>query len=288
MIEEVLVFGAIQGAVYALLAIGFSLVYGVGGVLNLAHGAFYLIASYTLLWLYPYVGLPMGMVSALVIVTLIGVLAYLLLIKPLQYSAIGVVIVTFALAFFLEQLVKVVELARRGLVVYQSLPGLVSGSAEFLGVTFSAQLVVAFLGSVILVTLVTLFIGRAKIGKSIRAVSQDREAAMLMGINADRIVMLTIALSAFLAGAAAVLYVPAATLIPYMGWSVLLSAFAVVILGGMGSVPGSILGAFVIAYARNICNYFIDPAFAELVPLVIIIVVLIVRPRGLLGKKEVS
>jgi branched-chain amino acid transport system permease protein len=135
---------------------------------------------------------------------------------------------------------------------------------------------------------VTIFISKAKIGKSIRAVAQDREAAMLMGINADRILMLTVALSAFLVGVAAVLYVPASTLIPYMGWSTLLISFSVVILGGMGSVPGSILGAFVIAYARNFCTFFIDPAFAELVPLIIILAVLTIRPRGLLGKKEAA
>jgi branched-chain amino acid transport system permease protein len=283
-----LIYGAVQGAIYALLAIGFSLVYGVGGILNLAHGAFYLIAAYLVLWFIPFLGVPGSMLFSLLLVTLIGALSYLGLIKPLQKSHVGVVIITFGLAFFMEQFVRVAELARRGLVVYQTIPGLAGGSVTLLGVTFPAQFIVAFLGSLLLVSFVTIFISKAKIGKSIRAVAQDREAAMLMGINADRILMLTVALSAFLVGVAAVLYVPASTLIPYMGWSTLLISFSVVILGGMGSVPGSILGAFVIAYARNFCTFFIDPAFAELVPLIIILAVLTIRPRGLLGKKEAA
>jgi branched-chain amino acid transport system permease protein len=285
---DVIVFGAIQGAVYALIAIGFCLVYGVGGILNLAHGAFYLIAAYSALWLIPYIGMPLNLVVAVAIATLVGALSFVLLIKPLQHSHIGVVIVTFGLAFFMEELVKIIELGRRGVVTPVYLSEQIPGAVDFFGVRFPAQLLVAFFGSILLVSLVTIFISKAKIGKSIRAVSQDREAAMLMGINADRILLLTVTLSGFLAGSAAVLYQSGNTMFPVMGWSTLLSAFAVVILGGMGSVPGSVLGAFVIAYARNFCTYFIDPAFAELVPLFVILIVLVLRPQGLLGKKEVK
>lgn len=287
MIEQMLIYGAVQGAVFALLAIGFSLVYGVGGILNLAHGAFYLIAAYLVLWFIPFFGVPGSMLVSLLLVTLIGALAYLALIKPLQKTLVGAVIITFGLAFFMQYFVRVAEVARTGLVTYQTVPGLASGTVTLLGVTFPTQFVVAFFGSMLLVSFVTLFISKAKIGKSIRAVAQDREAAMLMGINADRILMLTVALSAFLAGVAAVLYVPAAVLSPDMGWTTLLTAFSVVVLGGMGSVPGSVLGAFVISYTGNFCTFVLDqPAFGALVPLIVILVVLVVRPRGLLGKKE--
>lgn len=287
MIAEIIVFGAIQGAVYALIAIGFSLVYGVGGILNLAHGAFYLIAAYSALWLIPYVGLPLGFVLAVAITTLLGAAAYLLLIKPMQKSHIGVVILTFALAFLMEQFVRIFEVARTGVSTPVYLTEMVSGSITFLGVIIQTQLILAFFGSIILVLLVTLFINKARIGKSIRAVSQDREAATLMGINANRILMLTVVLSAFLAAFASVLYTSGSATFSYMGWSTLLIAFAVVVLGGMGSIPGSVLGAFVIAYARNICTYLIDPSLAELVPLVVILLVLVIRPQGLLGKKEI-
>jgi branched-chain amino acid transport system permease protein len=282
-----LIYGAVQGAIFALLAIGFSLVYGVGGILNLAHGAFYLIAAYSVLWLIPVFGAPGSMLVSLLLVTAIGALTYLALIKPLQKTLVGAVIITFGLAFFMQYLVRVAEVVRTGMVTYQTIPVIATGSVTLLGVTFPAQFVVAFFGSLLLVSFVTLFISKAKIGKSIRAVAQDREAAMLMGINADRILMLTVALSAFLAGVAAVLYVPAATLDPDMGWSTLLTAFSVVVLGGMGSVPGSVLGAFLISYAGNFCTFVLDqPSFATLLPLFVILVVLVIRPRGLLGKKE--
>jgi len=287
LIAEVIIFGAIQGAVYALIAMGFSLVYGVGGVLNLAHGALYMIAAYAALWLIPLLPLPFAFIVAVAVTTILGALAYPLLIKPVQRSHIGVVIVTFALAFLIEQFVKILQIARTGIDTPVYLTEMIGGSVNFLGVTFPAQLVVAFVGSILLVTFVTLFISKARIGKSIRAVSQDREAALLMGINADRILLLTVTLSAFLTAVASVLYTSGNPVFSWMGWSILLNAFAVVVLGGMGSVTGSVLGAFVIAYARNFCTYFISPSLAELVPLVVILIVLVLRPQGLLGKKEI-
>lgn len=280
--------GAVQGAVFALLAIGFSLVYGVGGILNLAHGAFYLIASYALFWFYPIVGVYGGIVVALTLTTLTGAAAYLLLVKPLQRTQIGVVIVTFGLAFFMEQLVRVIDLASSGSVQTHSVIGLVSGGIDVLGVRFDAELFVAFFGSLLIVSVVAIFIRRSKIGKSIRAVSQDRESAMLMGIDADKILMLTFTLSALLAGLAAILYIPASALVSDVGWTVLLNAFAIVVLGGMGSIEGSILGAFIISYASNIVQYSGYATLVAFVPLVVILVVLVLRPRGLLGKKEVS
>jgi len=284
---EILIFGTVQGAVYALLALGFSLVYGVGGVLNLAHGAFYLMAGYIIFWVLPYIGYPFGIILALIVVVLIGALAYLLLIKPLQKTHIGVIIATFALAFFFEQFIKVFGDAK-----FHTLPALISGSIDFLGVTFPTQLVLTIVGSLIIVSLITIFINKSKLGKSIRAVSQDREAAMLMGINANRILMYTIMISALLAGLAAFLYVPADYIAPHLGWSILINSFAVVVLGGMGSLPGSIIGSFIIGYVTNFTSFIIDPLLggtvSALIPIIVILVVLVIRPQGILGKKEID
>ena len=166
---------------------------------------------------------------------------------------------------------------------------------EFLGVTFPAQFIAALIGSSIIVVMVYLFINKSKMGKSIRAVSQDREAAKLMGINVDRILMITLMISALLAGFAAVLYAPANYIAPHIGWTFLLSAFAVTVFGGMGSILGSIIGAYIMAYASNLGRYFInlffDPlgyAFSVILPFVVILVMLVVRPQGLLGKKEIK
>ena len=290
-IEEILIYGAVQGSVYALLALGFSLVYGVGGILNLAHGAYYLIATYAFYWtwliLAPVIGgingFFIGMVIGLIVATLVGIVSYLLLIKPLKEHEINVLMGTFAIGFFCEQLVIALYDPKT-----HSIPTIFNQYINILGKQIQVHWIIIIVASLIIVTLVTIFINKSKLGKSIRAVSQDPEAAMLMGINADRILMYTVTISAFLAGVAAVLYVPVDLIAPYKGWPILTGAIAVVILGGMGSLKGSVVGAYIIGYARIATNYIIDPVYSSLVPILVIIIILVIRPRGLFGKKEVN
>jgi branched-chain amino acid transport system permease protein len=271
----------VQGALLALLALGFSLVYGVGGILNLAHGAFYVITAYMIYWTIPFVGFWMAAVIGLATVVGIGAFTYLGLMKPLQESHIGIVLVTFALAFFFEQFVKFVGDPKTHFIV-----PFVPGTATFLGVSFPAQFIALIAGSLILVTSVTIFINKSTIGKSIRAVSQDFEAAKLVGINTDMVLMTSVMISALLVGFAAVLYAPGNFIAPRIGWRYLLLAFSVTIFGGMGSIPGSIVGAFVMGYATSLTDFLISPTFSVIIPIVVILVMLLVRPQGLLGKKE--
>lgn len=281
MIEEILIFGTVQGALLALLALGFSLVYGVGGILNLAHGAFFLITAYMIYWTIPFVGFWIAVVIGLATVVGIGAFTYLGLMKPLQESHIGIVLVTFALAFFFEQFVKFVGDPKTHYIV-----PFVPGTVTFLGISFPAQFIALIAGSLILVTSVTIFINKSTIGKSIRAVSQDFEAAKLVGINTDMVLMTTVMISALLVGFAAVLYAPGNFIAPRIGWRYLLLAFSVTIFGGMGSIPGSIVGAFVMGYATSLTDFLISPTFSVIIPIVVILVMLLVRPQGLLGKKE--
>jgi branched-chain amino acid transport system permease protein len=281
LIEEILIFGTVQGALLALLALGFSLVYGVGGLLNLAHGAFFLITAYVIYWTIPLFGFWIAAAIGLVVVVGVAAVTYLGLMKPIQESHIGVVLMTFALAFFFEQFVKFVGDPRTHYIIPP-----VPGTVEFLGVNFPAQLLALVIGSVILVTLVTLFINKSKIGKSIRAVSQDVEAAQLVGINTDMVLMTSVMISALLVGFAAVLYAPGNFIAPRIGWGYLMLAFAVTIFGGMGSIPGSIIGAFIMGYATSFTDFVISPTFSQIIPIVVILVMLLVRPQGLLGKKE--
>ncbi len=272
-----------QGALLALLALGFSLVYGVGGLLNLAHGAFFLITAYIIYWTIPLFGFWIAAIIGLASVVGIGAVTYLGLMKPLQESHIGVVLVTFAMAFFFEQFVKFVGDPKTHYIV-----PFVPGTVTLLGITFPAQLLALIFGSIILVTLVTVFINKSTIGKSIRAVSQDIDAAKLVGINTDMVMMTSVMISALLVGFAAILYAPGNYIAPRIGWGYLLLAFSVTIFGGMGSIPGSILGAFVMGYATTLTDYLISPSFSEIVPIVVILVMLLVRPQGLLGKKELQ
>ncbi|MHA2004571.1 MAG: branched-chain amino acid ABC transporter permease, partial [Candidatus Thorarchaeota archaeon] len=253
----------------------------VGGLLNLAHGAFYLITAYVIYWTIPIFGFTIAAIIGLIAVIGIGAVTYLGLMKPLQESHIGVVLVTFALAFFFEQFVKFFGDPRTHYIV-----PFVPGTVELYGVTFPAQLLALVFGSIGLVTVVTLFINKSKIGKSIRAVSQDLEAAQLVGINTDLVLMTSVMISALLVGVAAILYAPGNFIAPRIGWGYLLLAFSVTIFGGMGSIPGSIIGAFIMGYATTFTDFVISPAFSEIIPIVVILVMLLIRPQGLLGKKE--
>ncbi|MFW9788253.1 MAG: branched-chain amino acid ABC transporter permease [Candidatus Thorarchaeota archaeon] len=291
MIVEILIFGTVQGALLALLALGFSLVYGVGGILNLAHGAFFLITAYFIFWLLPVFGFIdnyifrfiLSATISLFAVILIAAATYFGLMKPLQESHIGIVLVTFALAFFFEQFVRFV-----GDPKYHYIIPPVRGTIRYQDVPFPAQFIALLIGSFILVVVITLFINYTTLGKSIRAVSQDFEAAQLVGINTDMILMTSVIISAILSGFGAILYAPGNFIAPHIGWGYLLLAFSVTIFGGMGSIPGSILGAFIMGYAVTLTDYLIDPQFSEIIPLVVILVMLLIRPQGLLGKKELT
>jgi len=291
-IMQVLILGSVQGAVFMLIAVGYSLVYGAGGLMNLAHGAFYLIAGYVLYWYLGTMGLFSAAVLALIVVTLIGGISYIALIKPLEKkSPLSVVMITFAIAFFIEQIVKL-GCHILGFEEESTLPNLIeingSVSFELLGIAIPYDYVFILIISFLIVGLITIFISKSKLGTSIRAISQDREAAMLMGINVDRVLMYTVMISAFLAGIAAVIYVPSYPITPWQGWNILINAFAVVILGGMGSLPGAVLGAFLLSYTSHFTRVFIDPAISTLVPMIVIVLMLVLRPQGILGKKEID
>lgn len=281
-----IIVGIIQGSIYALLAMGFSLVYGVGGILNQAHGAFYVISTYLFYWFYINIssfGLIIGIIVALIITTLIGGLIYLLLIKPLKDSHIGVVIVTFAFAFFIENLVGILVDKQ-----YHNMPLLIPGFFNIFGLDVPYHYILVIVIALSLIFLITLFINKSKLGKSIRAVAQDSEAASLMGINVDRVLAYTLMISAFLVAVAAVLNVPINIVAPHIGWNVLLNSFAIVVLGGLGSVLGSVAGAYIIAFARSYTNYFISPVLSALIPIIVIVLMLVLRPRGIFGKKEID
>jgi len=284
-ILTILIFGTIFASVQALLAMGFTLVYGVGKVLNLAHGGFYIVAGYIIFMFNVELGypLPIAFIVALIVIMIIGALTYLLLIKELQDNEVSVLIVTFGLAFFFEQFIIVYWGSRPKFV-----EPLISGTVNVLGVRFAAQSLLIIIATFIIIFALVLFIQKSKLGKSIRAVSQDREAAMLSGINANRMIMYTLIISAFLVGLAAVLRVPGDSIAPHIGWINLTNAFAVVILGGLGSIKGSVLASFLIGISQSFVGTVIGYDFSALIPIIIILLVLIIRPRGLFGKKEVK
>jgi branched-chain amino acid transport system permease protein len=295
-ILEILVFGSSLALILSLISLGYSLLYGVGKVINLSHGMFYFLAGY-LIFVFTnsqYLGLPLpvGIIISLIVITGVGALTYIALIKPFHENEIMVLIATFALGYFIFNLVLLTEnvLGLNDIPGFIYLDEFVPGGFTLFNVQFTFYRLFVIIMSIIVILAVILFIRYSRFGKAVRAVSQDQDAAKLMGINLNGVLIFTTTLSAFLAGVAAFLYVPLESMTMGSGWNILLLSMSVVILGGMGSIPGTVLGAFLLSFSVEICDKFINPLVGfpldSIFHLIIIIFMLIIRPRGILGKKE--
>ena len=293
---EILIFGTSLASILSLISIGYSLVYGVGKIINLTHGMFYFLTGYLIFAFTQYLGLTLfvGAILSLIIITVIGMLTYLTLIKPFHESEIMVLIATFALGYLIFNFVLLLEnlLQKNVIPGLVFLPQFIPGKITIPGseAQFTYYNLFVMLTSFAIITLVYLFIRYSRFGKAVRAVSQDQDAAKLMGINIDGVLIFAVTLSAFLAGVAAFLYVPLEPMHMATGWDILLLSMSVVILGGMGSILGTVIGAFVLSFSVKFCEYFINPLvgfpLSSIFHLIIIILMLIIRPRGILGKKE--
>ena len=284
---ETLIFGSSLGTVLALISIGYSLVYGVGKIINLSHGMFYFLTGYLIFSFSVYgpIPYPFAIVLSLIIITVIGACTYIFLIKPFHGKEIMVMIITFSLGFLIQQIVLLVELLIPG-YTFLKLDQFISGYIDIFGAQFTFYRLFIMITSISIIAILLIFIKKTRYGKAIRAVSQDPDAAKLMGINFNGILLFTVTISAFLAGFAAFLYVPEEPLSMTTGWNFLLLSMSVVILGGMGSISGTLIGAFILSYSRYICEYFISEPLAGVFHLFVIIIMLVIRPYGILGKKE--
>lgn len=295
MIEEILIFGAVQGGVYALLALGFTLIYGISGVVNLAHGSFYMLGAYMFFVLGTRVlgsenvlTSVLALILAVAFVALISSLAYRLTIHPVIGDEIAVMVITVCLALVFQQLILVIFGATFPSVRWPT-GSFLQKSTNLWGITLQYARILAFLASLVLFAGTVIFVGKTKVGKAMRAVSQDREVAMLMGINTERLYMLTMGLSALFAAAASILITTSTTMSAgaWMWLHPLATSFSVVILGGLGSIKGSLIGAFILAYAeKTVANVVPEGGgIVTAVPLVVMLLVLLLRPKGLFGKR---
>ena len=274
--------GAILGGLYALLALGFTLIYGVSGVVNLAHGAFFMLGAF-MFYAFGPLGLIPSLILAVIFVSVVGSIAYRLTIHPIVGDDVAVMVVTISLALIIQQLML--------LVFGFSVPirPFVTGLAIIGGVRIRYETLLAFAVSLGLFFGLWIFVTKSKIGKTMRAVSQDCEAAMLMGINTERLYTLTMAISTAFATLAGI-FIASALLggqaTPHMWLHPLFTSFAVVILGGLGSIKGTLIGSFIIAYAENsVAN--LAPQGGQIVsavPIVLMVLIILVRPKGLFGK----
>ena len=278
LIEEIIVSGLILGGLYSLLSIGFSLIKGVAGILNLAHGALYLLSAYLIYSLLP-LGLGPAIIISLVLIVLIGLVIYRLLIGPLREKELRAAVVTLALALVIQESIKLIFGPE-----IKSIPNLISGFSTVLGVRVVNQKLLALVVALAVTTALWFFIQRTKQGKAIRAMVQNMDVARLVGINIRKVLMISMAISVLLAGIAAVLFAPVYFISP-TGWTILFRTFPVIILGGLGSIKGSFVAAFILAFSEKIVEFTIGGGYiVSIVTFAIMISVLFIKPTGLFGK----
>lgn len=279
---QILVYGAVISAIYAMLAVGFTLIFGVARILNLAHGSFYALGAYIVYTLTANAHLPLGL-AALIAVLLVagfGVAVERVLVRPLRRSMLAVLLITLAVALMVEQVLLLIFGSEA-----RNVPSMVSATYHLAGVDIGGQRLVALAGSVVILTGLWLFMQRTRVGAAILAISQDAEAAEYMGIPSDRMYSLVMGLSAGIAAAAGVLVAPFQTVIPGMGLLPLVKAFAIVVVGGLGSIPGSIVGALLLGYSETIIAFKISIEWSQIVSVAAVLITLILRPAGFFGKR---
>lgn len=291
LIQDFLVTGVLTGAIYALLALGFTLIYGVAGVVNMAHGALFMLGAY-MFFIFGPTGFGLDVFSALVLAAIFvgvtGSIIYLLTIHHVIKDVLAVLVVTIGVGLLLQNVINIGFVAAYG-SSYQAVPAFLDGTQTLLGVRVTNSRLLAAGVSLGLFALVWAFITKFKIGRAMRAVAQDREAAMLMGINTTRLYMITMAISASLAATAGIFIASSTTgtADPSMGLQPLIMSFAIVVLGGLGSIKGTLIGAFIIGYVESAVIAFLSGQsyLAGAFALAIMVLVLLVRPRGIFGKR---
>ena len=289
MIAGIVVQTLVKGGVYALLALGFALIFGVARVLQLSHTSFYMLAAFGLFTLtdaaflgkYPFISLPWAAVLlSIIVTTAIGLAVYKLFIDRVREHHVTVMLITLAVAMAFQQIMIIIFSGQ-----YRSAPSFLTGYWTILGVKVAYQNIMVFAGAAIVLLIIWAILQRTRLGIAIRATAQDTEIANLMGINVSTVLLLVMGIAAALAAIAGVLVAPTMVLEPGMLWPPFVMVMAIITLGGLGSIWGSVLGALILAFVQTLVVFLVPTgAFLQgAAALLVMILVLIFRPEGLFG-----
>jgi len=276
--------GVLLGVIYALSALGVSLIVGIMNVINFAHGELYVLAGYfSALFAYQLgFPIPVALTVAILAIFLFGVAIEKTLIRTTYGNEMHSLIITFILSIVLQNAY---------LLIFgpypQKPPNWVNGSTHLFGLFYYGnQRLVSFAAGVVVVVVLFLLVKRTWFGKMVRAVAQDREMASLLGVNPTLVNMLSFGLGCALAGAAGVILAPIFPVTPTIGASISLTAFIVVVLGGMGSLAGCLVGGLILGVVQDLGSAYISSGYKHFFGFLILILVLSFRPTGLFGQKE--
>lgn len=282
-----LISGIRLGSIYAIIALGYTMVYGIAKMLNFAHGDVIMIGAYSaFVALYrANLPLPIALIISIIICTLLGVIIERLAYKPLrQASSLAVLITAIGVSYFLQNL---------ALLIWGSAAKIFPTILDYGSINLfndqlklSYQMLITITVCIVIMILLNLFIKKTKIGKAMRACSEDKEAAALMGINVDDIISLTFAIGSGLAAIAAILLCAAyPTVTPTLGSMPGIKAFTAAVIGGIGSIPGALLGGLLLGVIEIIVKAYGLSELTDAIAFGVLILVLLFKPTGLLGKK---
>lgn len=281
-----LINGLNQGAIYALIALGYTMVYGIIRMINFAHGDFIMIGSYTMFYTIPIIigyGVPawMAVLLAIVVCAVVGVLVEVIAYRPVRKAGpMSALITALAMSLFLENLAMVICGSKPYTVAtIFDLP-----SVSVFGVALSLNVILTIgIGFLIMIGL-QLFVQKTKLGKAMRAVPQDKDASILTGINVNKIITVTFAIGSALAAIAALMYLAKYPRVTNdMGSMMGIKAFIAAVLGGIGSIPGAMIGGLLVGLIEIFVKLYL-PGWYEAITYSILIVILLVKPSGILGK----
>ncbi len=282
MFESMLVFGLVNSATLLLLSLGFSITFGLSGVANFAHGGIYLLSGYLAFFLIRTIGLPyfIAVILTIIITAFLGAAIYKLVVIRVRGIVLNEVIATFAIGICILELFRWL-----GYVTYEySLPYIVRGRFTVLGTTLDYQRLLIVVVALLLAVFVWYFTHRTKTGMALLGMAQDEYTALAVGVDSDWAATYSFAIGGAFAAVAAVMILPLGIININLGYEVLLIALAVTVLGGLESTKGLILGCFILGYAQVFTSTFFAPHWKEAVYLLAILIVLAVKPSGLLGK----
>jgi branched-chain amino acid transport system permease protein len=275
--------GLTVGGVYALVALGLTLVYGILHVPNFAHGAFYMVGAFVGFYLMTRLGLNywLAMLGAAAVVAVLAMLAQALVFHPLRNAPeLHDMIAAIGILLFLEAGAQAVFGAD-----FQRMPTPYGQMVEVFGLNTTLQRLLIIGGAFVLMLALHLFLNHPVMGSTIVAMAQNRDGAALVGIDATRTTLLVFAISGVLAAVAAVLYAPINLVSPSMGNLVITKAFVIIILGGMGSFPGAIVGGLIIGMAESLGGFYFSTDYKDLIAFVLLVAILSLRPQGLFPAK---
>ncbi|MDX1633955.1 MAG: branched-chain amino acid ABC transporter permease [Marinobacter sp.] len=274
--------GLTLGSIYGLVALGLTLVYGILHIPNFAHGALYMVGAFMSYFLMVDIGVHywLAMAGSAVIVAVLAIICERLVFHPLRNSPpIHDKIAAIGILLFLEAVVQMFWGSD-----FRRMASPFTGIMNFDGLIIPEQRALIIIGAVVLVVALHLFLRKTMTGATIIAMAQNREGAFLVGIDANRVAMMTFAISGALAAIAATLYAPINLVYPAMGHLVIMKAFVIIILGGMGSIPGAIAGGMIIGFAEAFGGFYISTAYKDIIAFGLLVFILSVRPQGLFAK----